>query len=417
MRAVLYSLRRSPAAEAVRAMRSALLRSTTKATSVGTPKISQLPRFLSDQGQPTFFGYHDKTPFSGDGRKILGTSIALSDTRPENECTQMQVGYFPADMQAGTEFVRLTTTTTWSWQQGCMLQWNPGNPAREIVFNSLVDGVYGSVLLDCSDGSIVRQFSAPIYSMDPAGRFASTLNFSRLGRLRPGYGYHTLADSTLGDTAPENDGLFLLDMRSGEKSLLVSLATLAAQVRQDSSEHYVNHATFSPDGKYLVFFHIWTRAQVNLMRVCAIKIDTGECFAIETERVVSHYCWRSEEELLATTREPSGKWHYTLYSLSDLSRRDLGLPLDADGHPMFHPSDKDIVITDTYPDRRRDQHLCVVNVRTAAVEEVATLYSPFRYRGQVRCDLHPRWDRAGRCVAVDTTSRGRRELAVVQVHE
>lgn len=413
MTAILYKLRRSRAAEAVRALRAVALRATTKPVFVASLRRDVPLSFYADGERPTFFGYHDKTPFSVDGSKVLAMSIAASDTRPESECTQMQIGYFDANVPE-PDFVRVASTTTWSWQQGCMLQWSPASPEHQIIFNDMVEGSYGALLYDCVRGGVVRTFDAPIYSLDPTARFASSLNFSRLGRLRPGYGYGVLPDRSASERAPNDDGLFLIDLSSGRKHLLVSLRELAGG---DGGEfdHYINHATFSPDGRYLAFFHLWSKGALSSMRLCAADVLSGKLVEIERERLVSHYCWRDAGEILATTREPSGKWHYTFYELDNPARRDLNVALKTDGHPMFHPQDRDVVVTDTYPDRRRDQHLCILNVRTSTVEEVATLYSPLAYRGQVRCDLHPRWDRSGRYVAVDTTARGTRELALVRI--
>ena len=57
----------------------------------------------------------------------------------------------------------------------------------------------------------------------------------------------------------------------------------------------------------------------------------------------------------------------------------------------------------------------LVDLKNNKTYEVATLYSPLRFRGQVRCDLHPRWDRQGKYVCVDSTSSGKREMIVFEV--
>jgi hypothetical protein len=70
---------------------------------------------LSDSDRPTFFGYHDKTPFSADESKILAMSITASDTRADSECTPMRIGYFPrrANGEYENRFIPLTETTIW----------------------------------------------------------------------------------------------------------------------------------------------------------------------------------------------------------------------------------------------------------------------------------------------------------------
>ena len=371
---------------------------------------------LSDKNNPTFFGYHDKTPFSSDGSKILAMSITASDTKAESECTQMKLGFFSKDA-AGFEnnLITFAETTTWCWQQGCMLQWHPLVPNRHVVFNVLVEGAYGSVVYDIENRSAVKQYKHPVYSIDPTGKLAATLNFSRLGRLRPGYGYGLIPDSSASVFAPEDDGLFVFDLVTGEKRLLVSLADLAVTAGDPHSQHYINHATFSPDGQRVIFFHLWALPgdSGRGLRVCEVDPLSGVWCEVESNRIVSHYCWKDKDCFLATTLNTNGMWHYTMYDRLKNTRNDIALCLKEDGHPMFHPHDKKIIITDTYPDKRRDQHLCVVDLKSKNVIEKATLYSPVRFRKQVRCDLHPRWDRVGEYIVVDTTLLGKRTIALV----
>ena len=376
-------------------------------------------RVFSANGIATFFGYHDKTPFSLDGTKLLAMSFEANDREPASECGPMSIGFFSINSEKRDQGLEVfAQTTTWCYQQGCMLQWHPINSNSEVYFNDVVDGQYGAVHFDIDQSAVVRKYHHPIYSLDPTGRYGTTLNFSRLGRLRPGYGYGLLPDSTIGEQAPDDDGLLLLDLQSGEVDLIVSLAELAQSGGDPNSEHYVNHATFSPDGKRVVFFHLWSREQDaggRGLRLCELDIQSREWRVIESRRIVSHYCWRDSRSFLATTLDTSRNWQYTIYDVIDNTRTDLHLPFKEDGHPMFHPTDKNIIVTDTYPDRRRDQHLCIVNLETKESFEIATLYSPMRYQGQVRCDLHPRWDREGRYVAVDSTFSGRRSLVIVDI--
>jgi hypothetical protein len=401
----------------IRLSQACFFRYLTKPTTKGEVSKSLITA-LSDNKKNTFFGYHDKTPFSADDSKILAMSITASDKKAESECSPMNLGYFKKQGNGfASELTVFAQTTTWCWQQGCMLQWHPVNANTQVFFNALVNNAYGSILFDVERKQVIREYQYPIYSLDPTGCYAATLNFSRLGRLRPGYGYGLLPDDTLDDPAPTEDGLFLLDLTTGNRRLVVSIAELAQCVGEASVQHYVNHATFSPDGKRLVFFHLWFRGegQGRGLRICELDVMSGIWCEVESERIVSHYCWRDADTLLATTLANPSKWHYTLYDRKANTRLDLNLPFNEDGHPMFHPQDKSVIVTDTYPDRRRDQHLCMVNLDFGKSYEVATLYSPMRYRGQVRCDLHPRWDRNGNYIAIDSTHHGKRAIYLVKV--
>ena len=53
---------------------------------------------------------------------------------------------------------------------------------------STKEDAYFSKIVNLNNGTATR-VCQPIYSVDPQGRFALTLDFSRLARLRPDYGY------------------------------------------------------------------------------------------------------------------------------------------------------------------------------------------------------------------------------------
>jgi hypothetical protein len=70
---------------------------------------------------------------------------------------------------------------------------------------------------------------------------------------------------------------------------------------------------------------------------------------------------------------------------------------------------------DSYPDKRLDQHLYLFDLKNVQFKQLASIYSPFKFRGQVRCDLHPRWDREGKNVVVDSSMNGTRKLILLPV--
>ena len=122
--------------------------------------------------------------------------------------------------------------------------------------------------------------------------------------MRPGYGYALLPDDTAGEQAPENDGLYLLVLKSGDRWLLVSLADLAKGAGDLSAQHYLNHATFSPDGKRIVFFHLWlTEGGERQNRLCVYDLELDRLRVLEAARSVSHYCWLNPREIMVTTKD------------------------------------------------------------------------------------------------------------------
>lgn len=385
----------------------------------GTPPSGKIGQaILSDSRGGVFFGYHDKTPFSMDESKVLAMLVQVKQTDPGAEGREISLGYFQKDAQGNFgDFELITTTRTWCWQQGCMLQWDPRYPNTRIYFNTLVNDGYGAINYDLEKREVVQELSRTIYALNKIQKQALSLNFSRLGRLRPGYGYSILPDTSLGIPAPHDDGLFLVDIASSNAEMIVSLADLAGQVECDpDDEHYINHATFSPDGATIAFFHIWRLASngKRKIRFCYYKPDSQVLNVMEDERTPSHYCWRDKDNILATNIDSNGSWRYSMYPLGK-PRVDLPINLKQDGHPMYLPGSNSVFVTDTYPDRKHEQHLLLCNLENNSITRMASLYSPYRFRGQVRCDLHPRWDRHGKRICLDTAQSGRREMYLINI--
>ena len=84
---------------------------------------------------------------------------------------------------------------------------------------------------------------------------------------------------------------------------------------------------------------------------------------------------------------------------------------------MFSPKDKNIFITDTYPDKRRNQHLLLIDLKNEKINLIDSFYSPQNFTGQVRCDLHPRWDIQGKSICIDTPLNKKRNMVVIKFDE
>ena len=91
------------------------------------------------------------------------------------------------------------------------------------------------------------------------GRLATNFSYERLNVLMPGYGYPYCHDGgCLEQKAPAETGLFLIDMSTGKRRMLLSLEQLAKE--SDSplaalESHFVTHSEFSKDGRYVSFMH------------------------------------------------------------------------------------------------------------------------------------------------------------------
>src|SRR5690606_4438103 len=97
-----------------------------------------------------------------------------------------------------------------------------------------------------------------VYDLGADQDTTAAVNFSRLARLRPGYGYAGPKDEFADLPQPERDGLYIGSMREGRQELAVSIDQVARYEAPrffKERVHWFNHATFSPGGGKLVFLH------------------------------------------------------------------------------------------------------------------------------------------------------------------
>jgi hypothetical protein len=88
--------------------------------------------------------------------------------------------------------------------------------------------------------------------------------------------------------------------------------------------------------------------------------------------------------------------------------------LTRDGHCSF-TRDGTWLLTDTGPDEKNLQTLLLWNVVEERKVILGRFKSPPPFRGETRCDLHPRWSRDERQVCFDSIHEGTRQVYVIDV--
>ena len=88
--------------------------------------------------------------------------------------------------------------------------------------------------------------------------------------------------------------------------------------------------------------------------------------------------------------------------------------LTDNGHCTVSP-DGQWILTDEYPDAQNTRPLILYRIADGQRFDVGRFYSPPELTGEMRCDLHPRWSRDGRCACFDSAHTGRRQMYVIDV--
>ena len=159
---------------------------------------------------------YDLQPWSADGRFHLCHRVDFRDRMP-TEADPAELGIIP--MNGEQQFIPFARTYAWNFQQGAMLQWHPLHGDSEVIFNTRIGNEFKAVIRNIWSGE-ERLLSRAVANVDPLGRWALSINFSRLHDFRPGYGYAGIVDPFYYDKHPEDDGVFLVNLQDGSRLII-----------------------------------------------------------------------------------------------------------------------------------------------------------------------------------------------------
>ncbi|MFW6107765.1 MAG: hypothetical protein ACOC70_01065 [bacterium] len=364
-----------------------------------------------------FFGYYDKFPWDATGRYLLCLEVDFLGRTPEpDDVARLCL----IDTQDGDALRVIAETRAWNWQQGCMARWLPPHDDRHVIYNDCAGGGFVSIVLDIQSGER-RQLPFPVYDVSPDGSYAVAPNFARIHDRRPGYGYAGPADPGEGELCPEDDGLWRLDIATGEVSRIATIAELA-RLQPDpdmaGNPQWLNHVQINRDGSRVAVLHRWSTPDnpIRSTRLFTMNPDGTDKCCLAHHQLFSHYDWRGADRLLGWARRPDGDdARYVLYTDRSDEFRVVGDDvLTADGHCSFSP-DLRWLLTDTYPRTEHRRVVVLYEWPDGPRIDVGSFHSPPEYQGEFRCDLHPRWSRDGLRVCIDSAHLQGRQMHVLDV--
>ncbi|UCC99439.1 MAG: hypothetical protein JSW66_06055 [Phycisphaerales bacterium] len=382
-----------------------------KSSQQTTHSVQCRVRALTSGPKHHFFGYYGICPWNQSGRRLVCLESGFQDRMP-SEGEAAAVGL--VDAETG-QFHKVAETRAWNLQQGAMLHWNPLSPEDQIIYNDRQGEDIASVVLNANSGR-KRLLPRAVSAVSHNGKWALSLTYGRVGRLRKVVGYGGAQDPNPDDPAPENDGVFLMDLTSGESKLVVSIAQVYERLvgkhpRLKGCHMWFNHTVFSKSDTRFFFL-----ARANLppdqkrqTGMFTANLDGSQLReAIPFDKSVSHFDWRDDRQIIATcSLDGSGRKH-VLFTDGQADYRVIGEGfLDFDGHCSFSP-DRDWIATDRKRGDTRRQWLLIYNVRTGQRQ---VLYSGDMQKrlymsGDMRCDFHPRWSREGDKICFDAIEPG-----------
>lgn len=396
-----------------------------------------------------YFGFHDVSPWSADDQTmaLLRVPKHVRATPKASDTAEICLWSPGKDVPHS-----IGATNAFNWQQGARVQWVEGEKMT-LMANDVQDGSAVTRLYDVAAGQWIAEIPA-VYSLHPSGAYGLAPDWHRLGRFWRDYSYDLPSGVTQRCGAPGD--LRRVDLNTGKESVAVPIAKVRELCGQGSlaeQSDFLSHATFSPRGSRFCFmYRRFTEDNALFSYFLACNADGTDIRVLAREKC-SHFDWLDEDRVALWTRKlPGGAASMRgsgltkrfpfkqmigvlrklspnlkqglfaeMYYMLDYKRPGEMRPLAAgtieqDGHPMFSP-DRKWMITDTYVFKGQ-QPLILYSMEDGKRYDVAAFPAhPDFLEPSLKCDLHPRLDRSGRRVAVDSAHSGERQLYVVDIGE
>jgi hypothetical protein len=406
---------------------------------------------VGNNGRHHFFGYYNKSNWDPSGRYLLAHEVPWRDARLKPDLVA-KVGCF--DMDRRGDFRAVGETRSWNWQMGSQLQWLGGSGGRKIIYNVRTGDpttrypYFGSEIRDIETGDS-RVLPMPVYVVAPNGEWALSVDYRRLWVTHETIGYPCDRIASKPLLCPDDDGIWHMDLRTGEARLAVSYARLAALDRRESMNkaiHWVSHIEVNPSSTRVLFLHRWTERVLDetcfLHRLITMAPDGSDLRLLEctdhplpqlaadfdpnavgtfdyekSEWQISHPLWRQDGEIIVWGPH-AGRIGYHLYQDRDAGEVRLigdGV-LTENGHMTFSPVNPRWLLSDTYPDSTTNERiLFLFDMDSGQRHDVGSFYADPKLSKENRCDLHPRWRPDGLQVSIDSMHEQDREMYVMDV--
>ena len=372
-----------------------------------------------------FFGYIGQCqtiPWNASGRYILGLEIDEIDRLPEPEDSAAVI---LIDTQDGNKIISVDRTHAWNPQQGTMFYWHPLAAETQFFFNDrdVESGRVFTVLYDIEKMRRVCEYrfdDTPIGNGGVAadGSAWLGLNYGRLARLRLVTGYPRSLDWSKDEIAPEDDGIFIVDVKTGRKQLLVSYRQLDEKLRErdpdlDHDGLFVNHTLWNRDSDHVYFFARAVSSSRGGKRIntpFSIRAD-GTGLTLHEIHIGGHPEW-AEGSLLIGRRGAK----QILYDV--MQKKVVGQW----GTPEIFPNPEgDISLSPNGQwfvngHKKGDRNYYTVYQRHDGTFARSEGIFKGSYGGDIRIDPAPRWNRTNNMILVPGIAKNRtRQLFMIRV--
>ena len=409
------------------------------------PEWSEPRRVTQGPHEHLLASYFAIDSWSPNKRYISVLETDLNGRLPEaNErCTLGLV-----DLEDDNRFIPFTTTACWNFQEAAMAHWMNDD---EIIFNDVRDGKFRAVVMNWRTKR-ERVLPMPVSAVSEDRTWAVSINYARLYLTRPDYGYAGPGQDACADVAwPENDGLWTMDLKTGECRMILSVAQGRSQMppirpidekrvpkAPTVTRHglaYYCHTVISKDGAKIFFLaravdwfdssthrtSPWSTTSFTIdrdggnLRRCFKDGWSGSHFNWAPDgshKMLVTAIWNGHEKPVGGKGLPWGPVEFTVGEEEKVRLVGGGGVLDHDWHCVYSP-DGLFMSGDTYWNGRFERPWVLARLADGMTKPMGMFYVPPEYRGTYwRCDLHARYRADGRQIGFNSVHEGSRQVYV-----
>lgn len=348
-----------------------------------------------------FFGFHDLCITNNNEDKVLALGIQ-NISRPPYSGDTLEVGYIDINKKV---FVKIKESQAFNYPQGNRQQWF--SDTDKFVFNDRVNNNWGSHIVDTTLNKVIQTNNFPVHCLKEETNEAFYINYARIHRVG-GYGYIGVEDSTINDDIPSDCGIYVGNLKTQKKKVLVSIKKIANCGETNAIEtgypHYVTHLSLNPSKTRIAFLHRYRLLDGGEnTRLMTVNTD-GTDLRCLSKGFLSHFTWLNDTELFIWGQKSAGVSNLRESKLFNSKLMSFGISilkkvarklltksvntvnkksflvisdekvlkiekvgvdmLIRDGHPMLCPTNKSWVVNDTYPDANGIRTLMLFNLST-----------------------------------------------------
>lgn len=386
----------------------------------------------------TIHRFFDTSPFSPSGRYLAGFRLPQEERSPApGETGEIVL----IDLENGEERV-VASTCGWEPQLGANLQW--GADDETMLFNDVDIASWTPLCVVLNPFAGKRKtFPGGIYKASPDGKRAAHANLTAMRRTQSGYGV-VIPDEQVPRNSglAENDGLYVLDLETGQDRLLISIKDCVqrANPRSDFNdlidhEVYGFHCKWNAQGSRLMFslrafpasiprpFNKRTAFDVYTMDNEARDIRLA-IPAREWKKRGHHTNWFPDGESLSMNLDidEEGVMRFVQVRFDGSGLRKILEHAIGSGHPTLHPDGRHI-LTDAYPYEPvafgdGTVPLRWIDMKDGTEQTVARMRAETKESNtnpSLRVDPHPAWDPTYRFIAFNGFADGTRRIYVADM--